>query len=197
MRSWLLVALALCASALLPAGARAATAAYVPCTEHMQSADPVWTSIANRLCQSIREAGLVASKRDTPEGKAAFHQLYIDTFNVQQMVQHVTPACIRQWGKYTQKQIRKIVEKEVFERISGFVTQSPGDYGKAGGLQIGPIGKRGGELLTKVSTPKNGDVDITWNFICEGNDCEVVDIQVLGATLSDQIKQSLQSRCHR
>ena len=197
MRSWLLVALALCASALSPAGARAATAAYVPCADHMQSADPVWMSIANRLCQSIRDAAAVAAKRDTPEGKAAFHQLYIDTFNVASMVQHVTPQCIRQWGKYTQKQIRKIVEKEVFERISGFVMQSPGDYGQSGGLQIGPLGKRGGELLTKVSTAKNGDVDIAWNFVCEGNDCEVVDIQVLGATLSDQIKQSLQSRCHR
>ena len=197
MRSWLLVALALSAGVLFPVGARAATAAYVPCADHMQSADPVWSSIANRLCQSIRDAAAVASKRDTPEGKAAFHQLYIDTFNVAAMVQHVTPQCIRQWGRYTQKQIRKIVEKEVFERISGFVMQSPGDYGQTGGLQIGPLGKRGGELLTKVSTAKNGDVDIAWNFVCEGNDCEVVDIQVLGATLSDQIKQSLQSRCHR
>jgi len=49
MRSWLLVALALCASALSPVGARAATAAYVLCSDHMQSPDPVWMSIANRL----------------------------------------------------------------------------------------------------------------------------------------------------
>ena len=196
MRTWLLLVVVLAAGVLAPtARALAAPAAYVPCSDRLQSPDPVWTSIANRLCKSIADAAKVAPQRGTAEGKAAFHQLYIDTFNVAEMVKHVTPQCIRQWGKFTQKQIRQLVEKEVFERIAGFVTQSPGQYG--GGLQIGPLGKRQGELLTKVATQGQGDVDIVWNFVCEGDDCEVVDIQVLGATLSDQIKQSLQARCHR
>ena len=200
MRTWLFAALALCASALLPAAhALAASPAYVPCAEHLQSPDPVWTSIANRICKSFRDAAAAAPKRDTPEGKAAFHQLYIDTFNVTEMVKHVTPQCIRQWGKYTQKQIRKIVEKEVFERISSFVVERPSDFsdGQKVSFLIGPLGKRQGELQTKVVGTGQGDVDIVWNFVCEGDDCEVVDINVLSASLSDQVKASLQSRCHR
>jgi hypothetical protein len=200
MRAWLLAAFALCVSALSPAGyALAAAPAYVACAEHLQSPDPMWTSIANRICKSFRDAAAAAPIRGTPEGKAAFHQLYIDTFNVAEMVKHVTPQCIRQWGKYTQKQIRRIVEKEVFERIASFVLQRPSDFSsdQKAGFLIGPLGKRQGELQTKVVMSGQSDVDITWNYVCEGNDCEVVDITVLSASLSDQIKQSLQSRCHR
>ena len=198
MRTWLFAALALCAGALSPAAhALAAAPAYVPCAEHLQSPDPVWTSIANRICKSFRDAAAAAPMRDTPEGKAALHQLYIDTFNVTEMVKHVTPQCIRQWGKYTQKQIRKIVEKEVFERISSFVVQSPSANNQQVSFLIGPLGKRQGELSTKVVGTGQGDAEVIWNFVCEGDDCEVVDIGVLSASLSDQIKQSLQSRCHR
>ena len=200
MRAWLIVAVALCLGALAPAAHAAVdNNAYVPCSDHLKSADPVWSSIASRICTSLNEAARLTKVRDTPEGKQAIHQLYLDTFNVDTLVKHVTPLCIRQWGKLTTKQVRRIVEKEVYERISSFVLDRPDDFknDQNAGLQIGPLGKKPGQLLTKIVTQGHGDVDITWDFVCEGNDCEVVDITVLSATLSDQVKGSLQARCHR
>ena len=112
MRAWLVLANALCVCALLSTGQARAGAAYVPCSEHLQSSDPIWSSIATRICTSLKEAARLSRQRDTPAGKAGIHQLYLDTFNVAALVKHVTPHCIQRWG-FTQQRIDGIVEKEV------------------------------------------------------------------------------------
>src|SRR5262249_17195830 len=205
MRVFLLAAVALCASAVLPVTGALAKSDYVGCSEHLQSPDPTWVSIATRICSSLKIAASLSTQRDTEDGKKQIHQLYLDTFDVNQLVTHVTPPCIRKWGKLTKAQIAEIVEKEVYRRIASFVFDRPDDFNATDGaaLQIGPLGKKPGQLLTKIVDSKivssgagHGDIDITWDFACEEGQCKILDITVYSASLSDQVKASLQSRCH-
>ena len=198
MRGWLMLAAAVWVCALLSACDARSGTAYVPCSEHFQSPDLIWLSIATRICTSLKEAARLSQQRDTPAGKAGIHQLYLDTFNVDEFVKHVTPPCIRRWG-YTQTQIDGIIENKLYETISGFVLDRPEQFNsqQGAGLKVGPLGKKSGELLSKIVKSGQDDIDIVWDFVCAQGQCKVVDITVLSATLSDQVKASMQARCHR
>ena len=200
MRRSLIAVLVLSANLLsLAADVRAEPESYVACSAHLRSADPVWLSIAGRLCTSLRTAAALSAKRDTVEGRQGIHQLYLDTFDVERLVRHVTLRCIQQWGSLDPAQVREIVEREVYRKISGFVLQRPGDfnYVQGAGLQIGPLDRRPGRLLSRIVSQGQVDIDIAWEFTCVEGQCRVVDIVVFGASLSDQVKAALQSRCHR
>lgn len=197
MRARSALALALGVCSLLATDHPRAEVAYLPCAARLQSADPTWSSIASRMCTSLSEAARLSRLRDTPEGKAGIHQLYLDTFNVAALVKHVAPHCIRRWG-FSQEEIERIVETEVYGRVAAFVLERPDEfnYKQATGLRIGPLGRKSGQLLTRIVASGRDDIDVTWDFICVDGECKAIDITVFGATLSDQVRASLQSRCH-